>query len=227
VTSSAAHDWAVGPLAPSLANGTVHVWRVDLAAASSELGELLCSEERARAQRILNERDGELWRRSRGLLRTLLGRYLQVDEPQALRFSVGEHGKPELSPDRLSFNLSHSAHWALYAFSCTCAVGVDVEVARRPVGELAIATRVLGAAVAQRLQALDPHARRREFLRAWVRHEAALKCLGVGIGGARTHDLERQPWVADVELGVPDAAAAVSAAQPAREVCCWGWEADS
>jgi len=201
----------------------MHVWRADLATASSELGELLCSDEHARAQRMLNERDGELWRRSRGLLRALLGRYLKV-EPEALRFSVGEHGKPALSPDRLCFNLSHSAQWALYAFSCTCAVGVDVEVARRPVDETAIAKRMLGAAVAQRLQTLDPDARRHEFLRAWVRHEAVLKCLGVGIGGADTDAPERQPWVAEVELGLPDVAAAVAAAQPARELCCWTWQ---
>jgi 4'-phosphopantetheinyl transferase len=225
MTNTAAADaWTPGPLHPSLADGAVHVWRADLAASSSELGELLCSDERGRAQRMLNEHDRELWRRSRGILRALLGRYLQV-EPHALRFDVSEHGKPALSPDRLSFNLSHSSHWALYAFSCTCAVGVDVEVARRPVDEVAIATRMLGAAVAQRLQVLDPHARRREFLRAWVRHEATLKCLGVGIAGAGAGDVNRRPWVAELELGVPDAAAAVAAAQPASELWCWEWQA--
>jgi 4'-phosphopantetheinyl transferase len=235
--NAAAQDgWAPGPLRPSLPDGAVHVWRADLAAASSGLGKLLCSEEQARAQRILNQRDGELWRRSRGLLRALLGRYLQV-EPEALRFSIGQHGKPlllpgtehstmvqhegALSPDRLRFNLSHSAQWALYAVSSTCAVGVDVEVARRPVDEVAIARRILGAAVVERLQALDPDARRREFLRAWVRHEAALKCVGVGIGG--TDEPRHEPWVAEIELGLPDAAAAVAATQPAGELRRWAW----
>jgi len=189
---------------------------------------------------MLNARDGELWRRSRGLLRALLGRYLQRD-PSALRFIGGEHGKPALAPDtdelqasesqsdappaRLCFNMSHSAQWALYAFSATGAVGVDVEVARRPVDEVAIAARMLGPAVAQRLRALDPASRQREFLRAWVRHEAALKCLGVGIGGAGTEASEPEPWVADIELGAPDATAAVATAQPARELRCWQWHA--
>ncbi len=207
---------------------------------AEDLGELLCGEERARAQRIVNERDGELWRRSRGLLRALLGRYLQRD-PRSLRFVAGEHGKPALvldaddspparppssadpaGPPELSFNMSHSGQLALYAFSAGGAVGVDVEVARRPVDEVAIAARTLGAAEARRLQALDPVARRREFLRAWARDEAELKCVGVGIGGAPADAGGRGLWVAELELG-PDAAAAVAAERPARELRCWDW----
>ncbi len=60
-------------------------------------------------------------------------------------------------------------------------MGVDVEVGRRSVEEIAVARSWLGAAQARRLEALDPAIRRREFLRAWTRHEAQLKCLGVGI----------------------------------------------
>ena len=52
--------------------------------------------------------------------------------------------------------MSHSGRLALYAFSDAGAVGVDVEVARRPIDELAIAARTLGATEAQRLEALDP-----------------------------------------------------------------------
>jgi 4'-phosphopantetheinyl transferase len=218
----------------------VHVWRADLAAASSDLGELLCREEQARAGRILNERQGELWRRSRGLLRALLGRYLQ-QEPSSLRFATGEHGKPELveedagvpsAPprsagrgsglDRLAFNMSHSENLALYAFSHAGAVGVDVEVARRTIDEVAIAKRMLGTAEAQRLEALDPPSRRREFLSAWARNEAELKCLGVGIAGADAQQGRERLWVATLELG-PDAGAAVATEQQACELGCWDW----
>ena len=177
-------SWAPGPPRPLLAEGAVHVWRAELTSLAPELGELLCEEERTRAERILNKHEGELWRRSRGLLRELLGRYLQL-EPALLRFIVGEHGKPTLTgANSLPFNMSHSGELALYAFSDAGAVGVDVEVARRPVDEVAIAARMLGVGVARRLQALDPATRRREFLRAWAGHEAELKCLGVGIGEA-------------------------------------------
>jgi 4'-phosphopantetheinyl transferase len=231
--------WAPGPLHPLLADGAVHVWRADLTAVGGDLGELLCSEERARAERFLGERDRQLWTRSRGVLRALLGRYLRQD-PSSLRFATGAHGKPALvehdseppatpplscarSP-RLSFNMSHSGQLALYAFSEAGAVGVDIEGARQPSDEVAIAARVFGAAVARRLERLDPAARQREFLRAWVRHEAELKCLGVGIGRAHAGVDRRMLWVAELDLG-PSAAAAVAAERPARELRCWDWAA--
>jgi 4'-phosphopantetheinyl transferase len=217
------------------------VWRADLTAVGDDLRELLCADERARAERFASERDGKLWGRSRGLLRELIGRYLQ-QEPASLRFVVGEHGKPALVEDtdgspaaasrssaeasrapRPSFNMSHSGRLALYAFSHAGAVGVDVEVARRPIDEVAIALRTLGEAEAQRLQALDPPARRREFLGAWARHEAELKCLGVGLGAAPANGADCGVWAVELEIG-SDAAAAVAAERPARELCCWEWQ---
>ncbi|MGO9321450.1 MAG: 4'-phosphopantetheinyl transferase family protein [Solirubrobacteraceae bacterium] len=231
MSATAEDTWAPGPLRPLLGEGAIHVWRAELTALAEDLGELLCSDERARAERFVNERDGELWRRSRGLLRALLGRYLQQD-PGSLRFATGEHGKPALIEDasphpadaspRLAFNMSHSAQLALYAFSAAWPVGVDVEVARRPIDEVAIAERELGADEARRLQALDPPVRRREFTRAWVRHEAGLKCRGTGLGAAAAAAGAGTLWVAELEVG-KDAAAAVACERPPRELCCWRW----
>jgi 4'-phosphopantetheinyl transferase len=239
VTASTATAWAHGPLRPRLAEGAVHVWRADLAAVLPELGDLLCEEERARAARILNEHDGELWRRSRGVLRALLGRYLQRD-PSSLRFATGEHGKPALiqnadelaaarqpaaaSPDRLAFNMSHSGALALYAFTRTGTVGVDVEVEHRPIDAVAIAARMLGPAEAQRLGDLSPAIRQREFLRSWVRYEAKLKCLGVGIGGAPVEGGESVQSITALDLG-SNAAGAVATQHQTHELRCWEWQA--
>jgi 4'-phosphopantetheinyl transferase len=231
--------WAPGSDQPLLADATVHVWRADLETVGDELSGLLCGDERARAASFLHERDRRLWTRSRGVLRALLGRYLHVDA-RTLRFSAGAHGKPALleefddasgpsvaaesAPSTLiSFNLSHSSKLALYAFTTTAAVGVDVELARRPIDVLAIAARIFGPAETRRLQELDRPTREREFLRAWVRHEAQLKCLGVGIGGAAEIDARQpKPWVAELEVG-PQAAAAVAVQAPPRELRCWDW----
>lgn len=235
------HAWAPGPSYPLLAERAVHVWRADLGAVPEELGALLDGDERARAARFASARDAARWRRSHGLLRTLLGRYLQL-EPASLRFSDGEHGKPALAVDRnltavhapreppeastasgVSFNMSHSAQLALYAFSAAVAVGVDVEVARRrAIDEVAVAARILGDREAQRLQALDPASRKREFLRAWTRHEATLKYLGVGIGGSDSAPAEHAPWIVDLEMG-RNAAGAVAAEQAPLELRCWDW----
>jgi 4'-phosphopantetheinyl transferase len=240
--------WAQGPSRPLLTEGAVHVWRADLATVDKELLELLSPDERARAERLSRRRDAQPWARSRGVLRALLGLYLQTD-PSRLRFATGAHGKPAFLEEadespvvqrlssvrspRLSFNLSHSGSLALYAFALKAAVGVDVELARRPIDVLAVAARVFGEAEAARLQGLDPVSREREFLRAWVRHEAELKCLGVGIGGAQEAGIGgaqqagvsgRRPWIAELEVA-PRAAAAVAVETPPHELRCWDWPA--
>jgi 4'-phosphopantetheinyl transferase len=228
------------PSHPGLADGAVHVWRADLAELADDLGGLLSPTERSRAERFARERDRLLWTRAHGVLRQLLGRYLGRD-PFTLRFTTGAHGKPALLDDpprspataermaathaRLSFNLSHSGHLALYAFSAIGPVGVDVEVARGPIDELAIAARALGQAEVRRLAVLDPSIREQEFRRAWVRHEAVLKCRGTGIGGAAAQTNGREPWIAELEVG-PRAAGAVAVGRLPRELRCRDWNAE-
>jgi 4'-phosphopantetheinyl transferase len=200
----------------------VHVWRAELTSVSDDLAKLLCKAERARAERLLNERDGQLWMRSRGVLRALLGRYLRED-PSTLRFSTGAHGKPELTPRTLRFNLAHSAGLALYAIAGTGAVGIDVQMPRRRIDEVALAARTFGAAEARRLAQVDPARRRREFLRLWVRHEAELKRRGTGIGGRLPDAGAGESWITELDVGGL-AAAAVAAAAPRRELRLWDWQ---
>jgi 4'-phosphopantetheinyl transferase len=209
-------------------DGIVHVWRAELETVEDGLLELLCTEERTRGERLLRERDRTLWMRSRGVLRALIGRYLHIDG-STIAFAVGEHGKPALLtanasvPSGLSFNLSHSGAVALYAFALAEQVGVDVELARRPVDEVAVAARILGPAAAARLEELEGEGRQQEFLRLWVRHEAELKCLGMGIGRAEQAGRgEQRPWLADLDVG-PRAAGAVAAASEPRELLLWDW----
>src|SRR5947209_10869618 len=77
--------WRPGPRHPRLAERVVHVWRADLTLASDELLDVLSTDEHARAERILSRRTAALWARSRGVLRSLLGRYLESD-PSTIRF---------------------------------------------------------------------------------------------------------------------------------------------
>lgn len=228
------------------------VWRVDLREVAQESLRLLSVGERERAARIANPARRVLWMRGRGTLRALLGGYLKRPA-QELELVVGKHGKPALAEgasggagDRLGdaakagtlhFNLSHSGPMALYAFTAEDPVGVDIELAREHgFDEAALGKRIFGAQAGRRLRELDAPARRREFLRLWVRHEAALKCLGEGLfvgegdgagkgagggagkgaeggvrkgasGGAGRDAVE--PWIAELDLG-PDIAAAVA-----------------
>jgi hypothetical protein len=99
-------------------------------------------------------------------------------------------------------------------------VGVDVEVARRPIDAVALAERVLGPAEVAHLRSVDPERRDQEFRRAWVRHEAAVKCLGTGLNGSE--DGGTAQWISELEMGTHAAAAVAVAASP-RELRCWDW----
>lgn len=195
----------------------MHVWVADLDIPPGQ-GNLLSTGERARARRFPRARDAQRWSRAREVLRSLLGGYLQSD-PRTLRFVTGTHGKPELEghPRGVHFNLSHSGAVAVYAVAATQPVGVDVELAGRDIDVLAVAERALGATVRARLDALDPDVREREFLREWVRHEAATKCLGVGLAGGDSPVDAHRPWVSGLDLGPRWTAAGWVAAVAAME----------
>jgi 4'-phosphopantetheinyl transferase len=193
--------------------GVVQLWRADLDALPDELVELLSGEERARAARIARAQNRARWMRARGALRALLSDYLECD-PMTLTFTTGPHGKPALDGQRgLSFNLSHSGGLAVYAFTQGLAVGVDVEQLDRNThrDHLALAERVFAPEMVKRMRTLAPAAREREFLREWVRHEARLKCLGVGLAGAGSLAATGSPelWESELDIG-PDAVAAVA-----------------
>ena len=225
--------WTRGPLRPRLSLGEVHVWRAQLTRLDDRKN-LLSGPERERERKIVSERDRRLWARSRSVLRVLLGRYIDA-APEDVPLAIGANGKPCLArptdaqgvaggTESLHFNLSHSGELALYAFSSSWPVGVDVELAHVEKGRrrdhVALARRVFGEAEARRLQALAPASRERELLRLWTRYEAALKCVGRGIGAgadastAGASGVEGSPWIVELDLGV-DGAAALAGEQAA------------
>jgi hypothetical protein len=119
----------------------------------------------------------------------------------------------------------------LYALSRAGAVGVDVQAARaRRVNEPAIARRAFGAVEGRRLAALEGEERQREFLRAWTRHEAALKCRGADIWGrsratgAATWGGATEPWIMELEVS-GTAAAALAVEKRPSAVRRFTWQA--
>jgi phosphopantetheinyl transferase len=224
-------QWQPGAMRPQLAADLVDVWRADLAAGGDDLRALLSDAERERAVRFVRAEDGARWAHARGILRALLARYTGVD-PRALRIAAGPYGKPQLAGEagadaagevaKLRFNLSHSGNTALIAVASGTEVGVDVELPRRSVDHVAIARRILGDEAAARLARLAASERQREFLRAWVRWEAVLKCRGTGIGGADDAPTGPEPWVAQLDVG-PPAAAALAVEHGPCTVRCFQW----
>jgi 4'-phosphopantetheinyl transferase len=228
-------QWPHGPSEPLLADAAVHVWRVDLTTVADGLADSLCAAERERALSIAGKDARRLWSRSRGVLRELLGRYLR-ERPGAVALNVGRNGKPQLTGDArraLSFNLSHSQQLALYAFTAVGSIGVDVELVRekgsRAGGDrVALARRAFGEREARRLNALQPAAREREFLRLWTRHEAELKRQGTGLGAVSIEDraageAHAGPWIVELDVGPQAVAACASECDPAGELRLWEW----
>jgi 4'-phosphopantetheinyl transferase len=174
--------------ADGLESGALHLWRADLDELDHIGDGVLSAEERERAYRFSSERSRERWSRCRAVLRELLGGYLTRD-PAAIEFGEGERGKPSaVAAQGIEFNLSHSGRLALFGFAHDNPLGVDVELAGRVRDPLAVAEREFGDDEYERLRGLPEGEREPEFLRLWVRHEAALKCRGGGLGGPRVDD---------------------------------------
>src|SRR5436309_2198147 len=180
------------PLTPSrpssfeLASDEVHSWCASLDVppeTSARLYATLTPDERTRSARFRFERDQQRFIVARGVLRDLVGRYLQT-QPSHIRFVYNAFGKPDLSPEfgnRLKFNLSHSAGLALIAIATDSSVGVDVEYIRAQSDYADIARRFFSAAEVDYLMALPSHLYAEAFFSCWVKKEAYLKACGEGL----------------------------------------------
>jgi 4'-phosphopantetheinyl transferase len=171
----------------NIADGEVHVWMAGLDLPAQRIAEyhrLLSNDEQARMERFRFLRDKHHHTVSRGLLRSILGSYLQM-EPQALDFCYGAHGKPQLAQHcgggSLTFNVSHSNNLALFAVTRGREVGVDVEYLRPDLPVLELSARFFSAREAALLAALPPGLRCEAFHTCWTRKEAYLKACGVGL----------------------------------------------
>jgi 4'-phosphopantetheinyl transferase len=188
MSSSPDSCWQPAPEHLTLESDEVHVWRASLeqkASAVAEFRRLLAEDERCRADRFHFTRDRVHYVVARGILRTLLARYLN-ERPERLRFNYSAFGKPSLEEDSagalaLRFNLSHSKDLALYAFTRGREIGVDVEHVRADVEGEDIARRFFSPAEISVLRSLPAEARPRAFFDCWTRKEAYIKAHGEGL----------------------------------------------
>jgi 4'-phosphopantetheinyl transferase len=170
-----------------LTDASVHVWVANLDASAAKLYSLkqtLSADEHARAERFLSERDQNRFITGRGLLRTLLGSYLDRP-PEQLEFAYSPRGKPALAnasgQHELHFNLAHSHGLILIAVTRACPLGVDVEQVR-PINEAeGIAKRFFTPGEIAKLKALPEAQRLAAFFNLWTRKEAYLKATGEGL----------------------------------------------
>jgi 4'-phosphopantetheinyl transferase len=170
-----------------LAAGEVHVWSVHLDATDEYIRHVepsLSADERQRAGSFRFHRHRARFVARRAALRALLADYLRVTVKD-VTFIYGPNGKPALAPgygdQRLSFNLSHSAHLAVIAVALDRAIGIDVEIIKPVVDFDAIASRFFTARENIALHAVPPAERLQAFFNCWTRKEAVVKASGEGL----------------------------------------------
>jgi 4'-phosphopantetheinyl transferase len=164
----------------------VHVWEASLDVTASRLATLrnvLSADELSRSHTYRFQDDRRHFVVTRGLLRTILARYLHAN-PKQLCFAVSETGKPELHPDvhsGIRFSLSYCGDRAVFALTQHCEVGVDIEQVRADFPMDCVAELFFSDHEQARFTSLPDYLRRRAFFACWCRKEAVLKALGYGL----------------------------------------------
>lgn len=167
----------------------VDVWAADTREDDPSLSSLeatLSLDEHIRASGFRRACDRRAFVARRGLLRQLLAYYGGVG-PAELCIGPDPCGKPIVShpypATAISFNVSHSAGMTLFAFTTGREVGIDLEAIRHVPDRLEIAALVLDLADVRAVgAAADPD---RALLIRWVRNEALVKAVGLGLGRGR------------------------------------------
>jgi len=162
----------------------IDVWCASLDREPQRFYKFLSQDEQARADRFYFERDRSRFIISRGLLRTILGYYLNID-PSKIQFCYGPHGKPALQSTFhkrvVHFNLSHSHDLALYAVSWNRQVGIDVEYIRPMLEAEHIANHFFSRDENTLIRTLPAAERTDLFFKIWTSKEAYLKAIGGGL----------------------------------------------
>jgi 4'-phosphopantetheinyl transferase len=195
------------------------------------LEQILADDERTRAASFRFTKDRMHFIAARGLLRTILGRYLSIG-PRMLSFSYNAYGKPSLAEsgrrattrvaptvsgrmkeEELSFNVTHAHGMALFAITRNHAVGVDIEYIQRQMEWESVAEHFFSPYEVRMLKAVPRDMRHIAFFNCWTRKEAYIKARGMGLS------LELDSF--DVSLTPGEPAALLDIREEGQDVSAW------
>lgn len=242
------HLWKSPPVALMLSSAEVHLWRAPLDLTAPCVQRLQCTlstDELHRAERFYFQRDRRRFTVARGVLRSILSRYLGL-EPQQLRFCYSPYGKPALvstlNTARLYFNVSHSHELALYAVTYDRNIGVDVEHIRTNFACEDIAERFFSPQERAVLRCVPAQVKYEAFFNCWTRKEAYIKARGEGLAlpldqfdvslapgepaallATRWAPHEAARWALRELMPGPGYAAALAVEGYGWRLLCWQW----
>lgn len=162
----------------------VHLWHCRFDANKAYIEDfkrMLSDDEVEKASRFKFDIHREQSIISRGLLRTLLGRYLQIS-PNNLRFGYTEFDRPFLKEKTsLEFNVSHSGNRLVIGFVQNVEIGVDIEKLKSDFDVMAIAQSFFSLDEIETLNDLPDENKVDAFYRCWTRKESFIKAKGSGL----------------------------------------------
>ena len=239
-------SWPTNPGRFELEDTHVHVWRADLDCEKTALPRLestLAPEEKGRADRLIFRSDRDTYVATRGILRQLLGGYLNRS-PADVTFHYGPRGKPTLYGESLErsiqFSVSHSGRMALLAFAAGRHIGIDLEFIRPTIAALEIAERYFSPQEVIELRALPGSRLAEAFFLCWTRKEAYVKAKGEGLHipldsftvsltpeqAARLECADSYRWSIRSLRPAPLYVGALVAEGQAWRLCQWTWNSE-
>jgi 4'-phosphopantetheinyl transferase len=193
--------WMTTAIIPDLGADDLYVFRVNLPVHEEfmqQCSDVLSPQERERVARFKQELARQHALIGRGVLRSLLSRFLDI-APSEILVQPGPNGKPQV--EGVSFNVAHSGDIILIAVARTGLLGVDVERINPTTPVLDIAGRYFAPTeIALITDAPSAEAQQTAFFRLWSRKEAIIKADGRGLS------VELSSFAADDFTTVPDTA---------------------
>lgn len=191
----------------------VHVWWTRDVLAFEDAAVHLTEAEQHRGDRFRRSIDRRRFLARRGILRTLLGGYLEAP-PAMLRIDSTAYGRPYLADPHgeLVFSLARSGNAAIYALSRR-AVGVDIELMRTSIDVPALAEHVCTPGEQAALAQLPVPHRTQGFFTFWTHKEAVCKADGRG--------LSLSPATVDVTSALTQGQSVAAIASPTATDVVW------
>lgn len=175
-----------------ISEGDVHIWfsltkELSNSCLLAQYKDLLSEEESNQFNNFVYRTDSHRYLVSRALLRAMLSKYSSIP-PHIWKFSRNVYGKPfinneddVLSPNKLSFNLTHTDGLVLVGLTKTADIGVDAEKISQEFDYMDIAHDNFTKNEITALESMPSIEQREFFYKHWTLKESYLKARGEGL----------------------------------------------
>ncbi|PKQ44147.1 4'-phosphopantetheinyl transferase family protein [Confluentibacter flavum] len=168
----------------NLSSGMVDVWYIDVNNCKKQIPyytSLLSTDEKLKADKFKFINDKNIFIVARGVLRVLLAKYLSIN-PKKVEFKYGDFGKPEtINNQSINFNISHSGKMAIFGFTKSHDIGVDIEEIKNNFDVLDIANNFFSKKEIEFLNNFPTEDQTEGFYRCWTRKESFIKAKSIGL----------------------------------------------